>query len=373
MTEIKTRNPYIDLIKGYGIILMVAGHSNSPGSHFFYLFHMAIFFIASGFCYNSKNSKCLKNCFIYLKRKITSLYIPFVIWTVFFVLIHNFLLKLNFYTTNDEILQFGKLNIVSSYWSGKIILVNCFKSLFMIGGNVQFNGAFWFLQTLLLVSVLFNFIDYLLNKIVRNFCNEMIYIIVHFAISIIFLFCGYYFSKNNILIVNINRVFSCYILFWLGTFCRKKNILFYEGIIGHVIVFFISFFTLLLLNNMGSIGLSTNNYKNPLFFLLASVFGFFFLYELSFFSNKNKYLLYFVSLCGKYSIYIMIFHFISFKIISFFIVLINDYPKFYLAIFPCLSMKSYYWLFYLFVGTIIPLILGIIISKIKIKIKTFLF
>lgn len=62
----KNRNISIDIIKGIGIILMVGGHCGMPFTHFIYLFHMAIFFMASGYCFNASNSETMR------KRKIAS-------------------------------------------------------------------------------------------------------------------------------------------------------------------------------------------------------------------------------------------------------------------------------------------------------------
>lgn len=55
----KNRNINIDIIKGIGIILMVGGHCGMPFTHFIYLFHMAIFFMASGYCFNASNSETM--------------------------------------------------------------------------------------------------------------------------------------------------------------------------------------------------------------------------------------------------------------------------------------------------------------------------
>ena len=39
----KVRDATIDILKGIGIILMVAGHCGAPFTSYIYLFHMAIF------------------------------------------------------------------------------------------------------------------------------------------------------------------------------------------------------------------------------------------------------------------------------------------------------------------------------------------
>lgn len=65
----KNRNINIDIIKGIGIILMVGGHCGMPFTHFIYLFHMAIFFMASGYCFNASNSETMQDVLSFVKRK----------------------------------------------------------------------------------------------------------------------------------------------------------------------------------------------------------------------------------------------------------------------------------------------------------------
>ena len=56
MNRVKRRDLSVDIVKALGIVCMVAGHCVWPFTHFIYLFHMAIFFIASGYCYKEANS-----------------------------------------------------------------------------------------------------------------------------------------------------------------------------------------------------------------------------------------------------------------------------------------------------------------------------
>ena len=39
-------------MRGIGIVLMVLGHSGFPGTDFIYLFHMALFFMLSGWLFS---------------------------------------------------------------------------------------------------------------------------------------------------------------------------------------------------------------------------------------------------------------------------------------------------------------------------------
>lgn len=74
----KERETYIDIAKGIGIILVVIGHLHGINHiihDFFYLFHMPLFFIISGYLYNHNNIIPLKT---FIKHKIKRLIIPFL-------------------------------------------------------------------------------------------------------------------------------------------------------------------------------------------------------------------------------------------------------------------------------------------------------
>lgn len=82
--EMQKRNLVIDILKGLGIILMVAGHSGFPFTRFIYLFHMAIFFIASGFCFKSQSSDNIGTTIKFVKSRFVKLWLPYVVWTAVF-------------------------------------------------------------------------------------------------------------------------------------------------------------------------------------------------------------------------------------------------------------------------------------------------
>ena len=65
----KERDTNIDIIKGVGIILMVGDHCGMLFIHFIYLFHMAIFFMDSGYCFRSSNSDSVQSTLKFVGRK----------------------------------------------------------------------------------------------------------------------------------------------------------------------------------------------------------------------------------------------------------------------------------------------------------------
>ena len=68
-----------DAIKGIAILLMVVGHSGCPYylRNFIYLFHMGLFYYASGHFLKVKG---IEGFLPFLKKKIKGLYWPFVKW-----------------------------------------------------------------------------------------------------------------------------------------------------------------------------------------------------------------------------------------------------------------------------------------------------
>lgn len=48
----KQRDPVLDSMRGIRIVLMVLGHAGFPGPCFIYLFHMALFFMLSGWFFS---------------------------------------------------------------------------------------------------------------------------------------------------------------------------------------------------------------------------------------------------------------------------------------------------------------------------------
>lgn len=68
-----------DAIKGIAILLMVVGHSGCPSylRNFIYLFHMGLFYYASGHFFKVKG---IAGFLSYLKKKLIGLYWPFVKW-----------------------------------------------------------------------------------------------------------------------------------------------------------------------------------------------------------------------------------------------------------------------------------------------------
>lgn len=100
----KTRSRWLDIAKGISIMLMVVGHTSIPDylSHFIYSFHMPLFFIASGLTSNFDKYDLGQ----YIKHKILSLMLPFLIYSSLVMFLLWSLNSLNF------------ISLVKNGWGG---------------------------------------------------------------------------------------------------------------------------------------------------------------------------------------------------------------------------------------------------------------
>ncbi len=361
------RDKSIDLIKGFGIFCMVAGHCGAPFEKFIYLFHMAVFFIASGYCYKKSNSDKFGSVFKYIVNKLKSLWLVYVLWNTLFSLLHNFFIKINVYTDNPLIYEYvsGERIALTEYWSFKDVLVNIIKTLFMQGGT-QLGGAFWFFQALLGISVGYCLVDFLIKKLFSEKLNMLIQAIV----AVVFLVLGYVCSLKGITAYGVARILSCYSLFFVGHLIRNMGI--YDkarSVVSHIITLAVCFGILVLLNSIGRISLGNNTYVNPIFMLVASLMGWQMLHELAFFIRKVKIFENIVACMGQNTLAIVLLHFLCFKAVSYIGVACKGMPLCTVAAFPFLFEGPLWCIAYLLVGLIIPICLSILWKNIKHRIK----
>lgn len=130
----------MSIAKAIGIILVVVGHAGCPDAlnKFIYSFHMPFFFILSGYFFKEVNSG--EMLWKYMLKKIRKLWLPYVLYCIPFIALHNVLAPFGF--------DGGKLYDVSDYMKHFLGLL-CFK-----GEPSGYFPAFWFLRTLFLSSII---------------------------------------------------------------------------------------------------------------------------------------------------------------------------------------------------------------------------
>lgn len=354
------RDRCLDIIKGMGIILMVFGHSGGPFTHYIYLFHMAVFFTVSGFLWKDDNVRDISSCKSYVIRKLKTLWLPYFVCNTCFILLNNAFVHIGIYTNNKDflILPIGPNDHLTEILNLKQIAVGVVKAFFFAGGT-QLGAAMWFLRTLFFVSIA--------NMIIR-------FVSLHFkggslitVLSVIFCaVCAQIVSSFDIALpLGMSSFFSAYIAFYIGILFRKhKNsfipLLKHSG--GGYICILLSVIILIILGRFGSISIDKGEISNIFFFIIVSIAGWMLLYCIAGIVN-NTFIADTISFLGKHTIWILILHFLSFKLVSLMYIKLREIDFLYLAMFPVIT-DDHLWPAYLLAGVVIPIGLRYVILRI---------
>ena len=367
------RIDWLDIAKRLGIILMVIGHSGGPFTKFIYLFHMALFFIISGYLYSEIASTDNKSICKYILRKIKSLWMPYFVWTSLFVMLNNIFIKIGVYTCQSIYDKNGI--VVAGIPSHNFISIKqCVLQIldaFKYHTGTEMGGAFWFVTILFYSSIMFCICDFIFarflgkdkivghvlcayvclllfwNNLVVDWCYTKV-LVGYFLMSV-----GYVFKCIELNVRNLGGM-------WGGICSHRKNF----------IVALIAVVILIIATKFGSIELSINQIHNPWFFVVVSIAGWFFICSIAKLVASSIALSKVLAYIGKNTWSIMALHFLSFKLINYIYLRLYDLPFYYLASFPTIANKtSGWWLVYSVCGVVLPLVCNFCFKRIKDVVK----
>lgn len=350
----------IDIMKGIGIILMVMGHCGFPYTHWIFLFHMAVFFMISGYCYNDTYANSIQGVCKLIKKRVLDLYVPYVIVNSMFLLLTNIFLRLNIYTEDPNFILMLGDNVGSNTVITSISLAQALKQIaliFFCVGGTQLGGPTWFFGVLFIVTIAHTVIIFwgkkLKEKLAQFMCASLIGLLIAFlsvATS-----GKIQFPLDHFL----TRVGLGYLAFLIGIAIKKflkdgKSELFSKN------TFFgglFSFLMLVFLDKYVDISMARAEITSLGCFIICALCGYVFIFAISFY--VNKYSIWFSDMfayIGKNTRGIVCLHMISFKIVSYGIITISGLPAYMLASFPVIdSVKSWVWIIYTIVGIVVPL------------------
>lgn len=351
-------NNNITIVKAIGIILMVIGHSGCPQVlfRFIYLFHMPLFFICSEIFYKEMVDK--ESAFVFLKKRIKNLYIPFVKWSILFLFLHNVFMVVGIYN-NDYGYEGG-----SFFYSIPEILNKSFLILFTMHDYEELLGGFWFIRALFISSIIIAFFSVLLKKL-KQHKNELL--CVFFLVLTIFI---RRFEPDPEIWRDISMGFLGAFFYMVG-FLSKRYTRYWKNKYGAVSFFFIVLMSYYYFKDGISMGCG---YNKVIPFSVSAVSGTFLtLYLSSIIEIKLSILkrtLYYV---GNYTLDILALHFLSFRLVSYLIVLLYGISVTHIAEHPVIKdvniSFSYWWILYCLVGIILPLIINMVWNFIRNLIK----
>ena len=125
------------------------------------LFHVGLFFIVSGICFTDGYSNDINGFLKLLWKRIKQLYVPFVLWNIGYLCLHNLLCDIHIYNTDTSA---PAVYLLTKYYDCNTWLNMAGRILLMQAGE-PLAGASWFIRALFVMEILFGFIDWTIKKI----------------------------------------------------------------------------------------------------------------------------------------------------------------------------------------------------------------
>lgn len=324
------RNENIDVVKGVCIILMVIGHSGCPDMlrSFIYCFHMPCFFLVSGYLFRDEHYTQPKQ---FIWKRCKSLYWPFVKWSFLFLLFHNIFCSLYFYPSCYGISDFLTKSV-------KIVTMT---------GSEQLLGGFWFLKELFYSSII-SFGVLFINHRYKLFSS-----LVPIVICLLLSAWLYSYSPVKIPAIGVRTLLaSAYfvsgytLIKYMGGKVFSQPILL--GLSMALIVFLFSLYY--------SWDMEVTGFR-VLIYYVVSLAGISFVF--CFVPYIRGVVRRYVVLAGRYSLDILVFHFLLFKLVSACKVACFGMSLNRITEFPVITdHNEVFWIVYAVVGVSVSLFIG---------------
>lgn len=339
------RNLTLDIAKAICIILMVVGHSGCPDYlyRFVYMFHMPCFFFISGWLLSDKYLTDVKSG---LKRKAKGSYWPFVKWQLIFLICHNLFAAVHIYDNAYTLPQFVE----------RIV-----RTLTMTGGE-QLLGGYWFLISLFwasIFSLLFLVVIRKMQKltvlaitggVILTLLITMFEGLIPFKfpaqfgqqtfLATAFYMSGYIYKKQQVQICKSNAIGICLLFIpAVAAICFRWGMIEVNG------VTILPYYLIAMAGTIGVISLSK--------FLANHRFA-----------NVLVYI-------GNKTLYILTFHFLAFKLVSFIYIIFSGLPIELLSQNPVLKESpNWLWPIYSIVGVVFSLFIWEAFHQMPLLLKT---
>lgn len=316
----------IDVAKGIGILLVVFAHVNYTPFllKYIYSFHMPMFFILSGFVFDRKKYLSFID---FLKRRITSLICPYILFTAISILFECVIFIYGNGFSTDVMKTVG----------------NGIKNALLSRGSADFfNAPLWFVLCLFVVEIVYFFISKFKNKFIVVLCIPLVVL-------------GWYLESEQFIVFDNNLLpwsldSALFALGWyaLGNLTSKKSKEYLlsnhknKNIICVVIIILCMSVGFVLALKNGKVSLGSKILNNGFIFYATGITGTLSVVCFGVLFKKSKFLVW----CGQNSFYIMAIHYI------FRIMLRYVYKFFNIPIYDKTSIKE----------TILPYIIVLISS-----------
>ena len=322
----------IAIAKGICIISVVLGHCLPMGtaSNTMYQYHVALFFFVSGYFFSQKK---VDEPFSFIKKRIFGLYFPYLKYALFFLLIHNLLVR---------------LYVLPDYYDMRTCLYRLYLITTHFSGHDAMLGGFWFIKELFMVSIIY--------LILRRYIAKTISMILP---TLFVILCGAMLMsvyKIEVPWLQISQqTLLGIILFGLGELAHAKNVkeMYSVGVACSIVPL------MLFSAYLGRYYFMITG-TSILIFIFLALSG---IYVCLSFSNKIQFgggkMSKFLCYVGQNTLAILGWHFLSFKFVSYIYLQIKGYPIERLVEFPGLNdCYTFLWPFHAMAGIFIPLLIA---------------
>ena len=336
------KNTTISIAKGIGIILMVFVHAGAPkvAADFICMFHMPLFFILSGYCFREVYIDAPLQ---FIKKRFIGLYKPYVKYGLLFLLLHNIFFKLNIYNS-----IFGFHNKVSQEYSLIDILKHAFNLIFRFSGEEQLLGGYWFLKEMFFSQIIFIVFVCLLRNLSMKYKNALF-------VSVIIVLCvsALYFEIREPVWGISGRTMLCLSFIVVGYIFK-----------GYKCSFFLPCFMIVFLASFlmpASIPGAKAELVVP--YIVCATVGTNMIICISDYVKKFYIFEQVLKYIGNNTLSILTWHFLSFKVVSLFVIFFEKRSISELACFPVIQSNILVVCLYTLCGIVCPLLISFFSSR----------
>lgn len=330
---------HITIAKAIGIILMVIGHAGLPSNvinDFIYIFHMPLFFSCSGYFF--KEIYEWGNVQQFCKKRISGLYIPYLKWSLLFLLLHNVFFQVHINNSEYQLTDFYHQAI-------KIIVMSDYEAMLR---------PFWFLKTLLLASISTATLAFLCYRFRKYLCTEFQLLFILLLTLLI------KYINTHIPVIGDLSIVSFGIAYILSGFIYRKH----EHLFPTNYLFLIIVFSIVVIGSVcfvGTIDMRYTTLQNIIPYYSLSILGIILTIKFSVKLNDNlpnniKNALYYI---GNHTMVIFALHLLAFKLGNLAKIWIYDMPIERLSDHTIIAdFNDIFWIIYVLLGIAIPLLLN---------------
>lgn len=352
------RTPSFTILKAIAIILVVIAHSAAPAylSNFAYMVGVPAFFVLSGYFFKLDN---LDNTSDFVIRRTKTLYLPFIKWGVFFLILHNLFFEVGFLSESCGNAQGG----VTHPYNWTQAAQHLWSMVFNMSGYDPFMaGAFWFFRALFLANIAFIFLfkaTRQLGKFKTSTLQVVSVIVLAFLLALWQAFMGLHITG---VAQGGYRELMGIVLLGIGFLLRRADET-PDSSIWHnpIIMLAASSVVLMILTFVYPISMAAKpgSVLSVPILTVAGTAAFIWLRGLSEFILQlpEKYTQW-LQFTGENSLYIFVFHLLAFKVASMIKVGIYQLDWAMVGGHPVVQheLGDGFWLLYIFVGVVLPIL-----------------